>query len=69
MRRLKLLAASLLVCVAAPALAQSTDPSEAAFRSLYKDLVETNTVPTHGRQLHQGRQSGVRAPEGRRLYR
>jgi acetylornithine deacetylase/succinyl-diaminopimelate desuccinylase-like protein len=45
--RLALLAASLLAATALPALAQPS-PDEAQFRSIYKELVETNTTLSAG---------------------
>lgn len=47
MQRMLPLAAIAAAFAASPTLA-ATDPSEAAFRSLYKELVETNTVVNRG---------------------
>lgn len=41
-------AATLMVALSAPALAQGLRPDQAAFRDLYKELVETNTTQSNG---------------------
>ena len=44
----KLAAALLALAIATPAAAQTSQPGETAFRSLYKELVETNTTFSAG---------------------
>ena len=52
------LAASALLSATAPAIA--ADPTEPAFRALYKELVETNTVPERGNCTLAAQQIGAR---------
>ena len=48
MRFLKLAAAAVLTAMSTTAMAQSIRPDQAAFRDLYKELVETNTTLSAG---------------------
>ncbi len=48
MRLRKIMAATLIAALSGPALAQSLRPDQAAFRDLYKELVETNTTQSAG---------------------
>lgn len=48
MRLCTFTAATLMVALSAPTLAQGLRPDQAAFRDLYKELVETNTTQSSG---------------------
>lgn len=48
MRFSKLIAASVLAALSSTSMAQSLRPDQAAFRDLYKELVETNTTQSEG---------------------
>ncbi len=44
----KMMAAAILAAMSSTAMAQSIRPDQAAFRDLYKELVETNTTQSVG---------------------